>query len=344
MPSSHISIQNNPTFLLDDFLSGKDYSSITVLTDSNTHILCYPLIQTNLPDHSVINIAAGEENKNLESCKLIWEKLTERQLDRHSLMVILGGGVLGDMGGFCAATFKRGIDFILMPTTLLSQVDASVGGKLGIDFQNFKNHIGVFCQPTATLICPAFLTSLPERELRSGFAEIIKHCLISDKNMWDVIRKRSLNQQNWNELITHSVAFKKHVIEADPREKGLRKILNFGHTIGHAVESYFLDSDNRLFHGEAISVGMITESYIAHQKNLLSSIALNEIKDYLKQIYPKVALPDTYEQIMKLVLQDKKNKSNKILMALTEGIGHARWDVEVSPGEIEEALKYYQSI
>lgn len=343
MSSSLISIKNNPAELLSLFLADKKYSSIAVLTDQNTQTHCYPLIQSAFPNHSVVTIPAGEEHKNLESCKLIWEKLTALQLDRHSLMVVLGGGVLGDMGGFCAATYKRGIDFVLMPTTLLSQVDASVGGKLGIDFQHFKNHIGVFCEPAATLICPAFLSTLPERELRSGFAEIIKHCLISDKKMWNTIRTRSLAEQNWNDLISHSVAFKKQVIDKDPREKGLRKILNFGHTIGHAVESYFLDSDDRLFHGEAIAVGMMAESYIAHQKNLLSETELNEVKEYLERIYPKVSLPNSFEQIIKLMLQDKKNKGNTILMALTDNIGQARWDIEVSPDEIEEALNDYRS-
>jgi len=344
MSTSVISIQHNPIELLSTFLADKPYANMALLTDINTHQYCYPLIQSALPRHEVIVIPAGEEHKNLESCTLIWQKLTDLKFDRHSLLIVLGGGVLGDMGGFCAATFKRGIDFILMPTTLLSQVDASVGGKLGIDFQQFKNHIGVFCEPVATLISPGFLNTLSERELRSGFAEIIKHCLISDKKMWEVIRTKSLNDQDWNSLIAHSVAFKKKVIDADPREKGLRKILNFGHTVGHAVESYFLDSGNRLFHGEAIAVGMIAESCIAQHKKQLSESELNEIVVYLKTVYPKVMLPDSYQDIIQLMLQDKKNKGNKILMALTDGIGKAQWDVEVSPAEIEEGLKYYQYV
>lgn len=344
MSSSQILIKSNPKELLTEFLADKKYSSIALLTDNNTQNYCYPLIESALPAHSIFNIPAGEENKNLDSSTQIWEKLTELQFDRHSLLIVLGGGVLGDMGGFCAATYKRGIDFVLMPTTLLSQVDASVGGKLGIDFQQFKNHIGVFCEPVATLICPAFLETLPERELRSGFAEIIKHCLISDKNMWEMIRTRSLKEQHWDELIPHSVAFKKQVIETDPREKGLRKILNFGHTVGHGVESYFLNTDNRLFHGEAIAVGMIAEAYIAQQKNLLSHPELIDIKNYLIRVYPKVSLPASFGQIMKLMLQDKKNKGNKILMALPDGIGQARWDIEVSPAEVEEALNYYRSV
>ncbi len=344
MSLSQISIRNNPHELLTTFFAGRQYSSVAVLTDSNTYKYCYPIVQGALQRHSVLTIPAGEEHKNLEACSLVWQKLTELQFDRHSLLIVLGGGVLGDLGGFCAATFKRGIDFVLMPTTLLAQVDASVGGKLGIDFNQFKNHIGVFCEPVATLICPAFLTTLPERELRSGFAEIIKHCLISDKKMWEVVRSKLLEEQDWSTLIPHSVAFKKQVVETDPREKGLRKILNFGHTVGHAVESYFLNSENRLFHGEAIAVGMIAEACIAESKKLITRTELVEIATYIKQIYPKVILPSTFDEVIKLMVQDKKNKGNKILMALTEGIGKACWDVEVSSEEIEESLNYYQLV
>jgi 3-dehydroquinate synthase len=341
---SSISINPNPTSLISQFLSGKSYSKIGVLMDINTEKFCYPLLKDSLPIHDTIIIQAGEEHKNLEACQQVWEAITQIHFDRHSLLLILGGGVIGDLGGFCAATFKRGIDFVLLPTTLLAQVDASVGGKLGIDFQTYKNHIGVFCEPVATLISPAFLNSLPERELRSGFAEIIKHCLISDRAMWDVIRKKTLAAQDWNVLIPHSVAFKKQVVETDPKESGLRKILNFGHTVGHAVESYFLNSDNRIFHGEAIAIGMICESFIGLKKSLITEAELQEISTYIKDIYPKVSLPAVRNPIVELMSQDKKNKGNRILMALTKGIGQAGWDVEVSAEEIEASLDYYQSI
>ena len=341
---SSVSIHSNAASLLTGFFSSKSYSSVAVLADPNTAQHCYPLVKDSLPPHALITIPAGEENKNLSTCQIVWENLTTLKADRHSVLLILGGGVLGDLGGFCAATYKRGIDFVLMPTTLLAQVDASVGGKLGIDFQNYKNHIGVFCNPVTTLICPDFLKSLPERELRSGFAEIIKHCLISDKGMWDMLRKKSLTDQDWNILIRHSVAFKKMVVENDPKESGLRKILNFGHTVGHAVESYFLDSGNRIFHGEAITIGMHCESYIAWKKNLLSKDELDEISAYLKLVYAQVDLPSVRKPILDLMSQDKKNKGNKILMALTKGIGQAVWDVEVSAEEIEASLDYYQSI
>ncbi|MBS1559767.1 MAG: 3-dehydroquinate synthase [Bacteroidetes bacterium] len=315
-----------------------------LLADANTAVYCYPLIKNELPPHAFIEVHAGEEYKTLSTCETIWKKFTEYALDRHSLVIVLGGGVLGDMGGFCAATFKRGLNFILLPTTLLAQVDASVGGKLGIDFMNFKNQIGVFCEPASTLICSSFLQTLPERELRSGFAEVVKHCLISDAALWQKINKKNLLDQNWPELTRHSVAFKTSVTEKDPHENGLRKILNFGHTIGHALESYFLSEGNRIFHGEAIALGIIMESFIAQQRGMLTPADLTEISTYLVKVFGKEDTPWRATEIMELIYQDKKNKGGKILMALPDGIGHARWDVEVSEKEINQSFDYYRSI
>lgn len=339
-----IVIRQEPPVLISDFFSRVTYSQVAVLADENTALHCYPLIQKNLPKHKLVTLAAGEEQKNLKTCNQVWEELTNLRLDRHSLVLIVGGGVLGDLGGFCAATYKRGIDFVLVPTTLLAQSDASVGGKLGIDFMGFKNHIGVFCEPVATLISPAFLKTLPERELRSGFAEVIKHCIIADKAMWDILRKKDLHHQDLETLLAHSVDFKRGVVATDPKEKGLRKILNFGHTVGHAIESYFLESGHRIFHGEAIAVGMIAEAHISATKNLLKQKGLDEISAYLKKVYPRITLPQDRASIVELMLQDKKNKGNKILMALPEGIGKARWDVEVTLQEINASLDYYQQI
>jgi len=340
----HFEIHSEPDQLIREFFNNRSYSQIAVLTDTNTAAVCYPSLKSALPPHKLIEIQPGEEAKNLETCVTIWQQLTDQQLDRHSIVLILGGGVLGDMGGFCAATYKRGIDFVLMPTTLLAQVDASIGGKLGIDFNHFKNHIGVFQAPLTTLISPAFLKTLPDRELRSGFAEIIKHCLISDGQMWDTIRAKSLAEQDWNKLIPHSVNFKSAVITEDPKEKGLRKILNFGHSIGHAVEGHFLNSGHRLFHGEAIAIGMITESFIAEKKDLIKRQELDQICEYILKIFGKVSSVSDDRAILNIIYQDKKNKGNKILMALTKGIGQAVWDVEVSEEEIRESLAYYRSL
>ncbi len=330
--------------LVQSFLKNKNYTQLGVLVDEHTALYCYPKIKESLPSHQLFQIPSGEENKTLTTCTLIWQHLTNHSFDRHSLLIILGGGVLGDMGGFCAATYKRGIDFVLMPTTLLSQVDASVGGKLGIDFHHFKNHIGVFQEPACTLIATEFLSSLPQRELRSGFAEIIKHCLIADKEMWDKLRVQPLETQNWEALVSHSVKIKYQVITEDPREKGLRKILNFGHTVGHALETYFLKTPNKLFHGEAIAVGMIAEAFIAVKKGLLTQDELNQISSYLTELFGKENLPKGFDEIIELAGQDKKNRGTKINIALPISIGKAVWDVEVTNEEIAESLSYYQSI
>jgi 3-dehydroquinate synthase len=223
-------------------------------------------------------------------------------------------------------------------------VDASVGGKLGIDFNNFKNHIGVFCQPKSTIIYTPFFKTLSARELRSGFAEVIKHCLISDRAMWDAIRMKKLEEQDWNTLVKHSVEFKKSVTEKDPTEKGLRKILNFGHSMGHALESYFLSSGNRIFHGEAIAIGMIMESFIAEELGLMSATELEEVKRFILEVFNKEQSPFNQDEVMELMLQDKKNKGGEILMALPEGIGRARWDVKINMPLIKKAFRYYSGL
>jgi 3-dehydroquinate synthase len=342
MNGSILFIQGKPDF--KKLFHDKAYSQVAVLIDPNTQLHCYAKVKDSLPEHETLQVPAGEEHKNLDTCKLIWEKLTELNFDRHSLLLILGGGVLGDMGGFCAATFKRGIDFMIMPTTLLAQVDASVGGKVGIDFMHFKNHIGVFCEPKATIIDTSFLKTLPERELRSGFAEVVKHCLISDHAMWQTIRTKRLHEQEWEKLVQHSVNFKKSVTNQDPKEKGLRKTLNFGHTIGHALESYFLAEGNRIFHGEAIAMGMVMETFIASEKKMIDKKELDEITAYLIQIFEKQEMPWGDSALIELTKQDKKNKGNEILMALPEGIGKAKWDIAVSEEELEKSFDYYRSL
>jgi 3-dehydroquinate synthase len=336
-----VEVNRDIAFLLKSFFGNKTYSQVVVLTDRNTGIHCYPAIRPDIPPHEIIEIEPGETYKNIDTCQLIWQRMTDLRLDRHSLVVVLGGGVLGDMGGFCAATYKRGIDFVLLPTTLLAQVDASVGGKLAIDFNGIKNHIGVFQMPVSTLICPEFLKTLPFRELRSGFAEVIKHCIISDRKMWDVIRKKDVAGQDWQTVIRHSVDFKTQVVTEDPKEKGRRKILNFGHTVGHALETYFLETDSRLYHGEAIAAGMIAESYIARQKGLITSEEESQITGYLKSVYGQIKAPNDPE-IIEIMSQDKKNKGNKILMALPQGIGNAIWDVEVNEEQVIESLSFLE--
>jgi len=329
---------------LNDFLSTKQYSKIFVLTDSNTHKHCYPLIKPLLPSHIIFKVKAGEEHKNIATAEKIWEAMTNAELDRHALVINVGGGVIGDMGGFCASTYKRGVDFIQIPTTLLSQVDASVGGKLGIDFQGFKNQIGVFTLPKTVLIDATFLKTLSQREIRSGFAEIIKHCLIADGAKWDEIRKKDFEEQNWEDLIAHSVEIKKAVVAQDPTEKGLRKILNFGHTIGHAVETYFLSkpANQKLLHGEAIAAGMIMEAYISYRKKMIDLKTLEQIEEFIFSVYGKVALKQADTNfILDFAKQDKKNKDGQLKFSLLESAGKCAFDCVVSSSEIKHSINYY---
>lgn len=335
----------DPSIPLREFLQAKKYSRVSVLTDENTLKHCYPLIAPALAEHKMISIPSGEEHKSIGTCMKIWEAMTDHSLDRHSVLVVLGGGVLGDMGGFCAATFKRGIDFVLIPTTLLSQVDASIGGKLGVDFNHFKNHIGVFQTPALTVLHAGFLETLSVREKRSGFAEIIKHCLISDKGMWDVVRGRSFDNQDWDGLIRHSVSFKEKVVTEDPREKGLRKILNMGHTIGHAIETFLLNSGNKVLHGEAIAAGLIAESWLSKERGFISADDFNRIKDYILSVFGKITIASADDEaISMLTLQDKKNLGSKILCVLLDGVGKARWDCEITKEEVKGALAIYRSL
>jgi len=344
MPDN-ILFSSQPANDLHGFIDNKRYSKIAVITDDNTLRHCYPVVQPGLPKHEVITVKSGEENKNLKTCEYIWNALTNQHLDRHSVVVVIGGGVLGDMGGFCAATYKRGIDFILIPTTLLSQVDASIGGKLGVDFNSYKNHIGVFQLPALTMLYSGFLKTLPEAEIRSGFAEIIKHTLISDEAMWNVVKTKPLPNQNWDDLVKHSVNFKSHVTQEDPKEKGLRKILNAGHTIGHAIESYLLDSGKKVMHGEAIAAGMICENYVSLKQNLLSAQAHEEITKYILSVFGKIGISAGDDNaIAGLTLQDKKNKGDKIMCVLIKKPGEAGWDYEISTEQVKEALSYYRNL
>jgi len=345
MLPDNILFSTDPAKDLRDFVLAKKYSKLAVLTDENTLDNCYPEVRHLLPDHFLIETKSGEENKTLASCSTIWQAMTDHMLDRHACMVVIGGGVLGDMGGFCAATYKRGIDFILVPTTLLAQADASIGGKLGIDFNHFKNHIGVFQKPNLTLLYSGFLKSLPLPELRSGFAEVVKHTLISDRPMWEAVSSRSLGDQPWDVLIRHSVEFKARVTTEDPTEKGLRKILNAGHTVGHALETFLLNKGRRILHGEAIAVGLIAEAYIAQTRSMLSEEELHKICSFLVQVYGKVSIQESdLDEISRLILQDKKNKENKILCVLLDGIGRSRWDCEINLDEVKNSLSFYLSL
>jgi 3-dehydroquinate synthase len=341
----HIRLSENPGADLQHFLDVHAYGQVAVLTDENTLTHCYPLISDYISGHTLITIPAGEPNKNLNTCTGVWRQMTIANLDRKSVLVIVGGGMAGDLGGFCAATFKRGIDFVLLPTTLLAQADASIGGKVGIDFDDYKNQLGAFQHPVFTLLAPLFLKTLPEDELRSGFAEIIKHALISDGQWWNEISKLHWTHLSWPEQVKRSASFKWSVVQQDPKEGGLRKILNAGHTLGHAIESWFLRQNRPILHGEAVAAGLICECYIARKLDLLNEAEHQEITGYILSVFGKLHWDDAQtEHITLLCYQDKKNKGHKVMMSLLNGVGQAGWDYEIPMDTAIEALRYYQAI
>jgi 3-dehydroquinate synthase len=314
--------------------------------DSNTKEFCLPMIKSSLPTNvEEFVFEAGESQKNLDTCNKIWEWMTNSGFDRKAFIINLGGGVTGDMGGFCAATYKRGIPFINIPTTLLSQVDASVGGKLGIDFMGYKNHIGVFTQPEAVLIADSFLKTLPEEELRSGYAEVIKHGLIKNAGYFGSLRAEDWQNQPWREIIEKSVQIKKAVVDADPKEGGLRKVLNFGHTIGHAFESKFLETERHLLHGEAIAIGMICEAFLSFKKLRMKKESLEEIQNFILSIFPKFYIEEEeIPGLLQLCLQDKKNEGSTIYFSLLQKIGDCDYNISVSEDEIFESIRYYKNL
>ena len=330
------------------FIVRGNYSRFFILTDENTELHCLQAIKNELGDidnYDLIEIPAGEENKDIDYCIGIWRMLIDFAADRKSLLVNLGGGVISDMGGFAASTFKRGIDFVHVPTTLLSQVDASVGGKTGIDINSIKNIIGTFTQPKAVFINYAFLKTLPARQILSGLAEMLKHGLIMDADYWRALKNSDLSQPS-EELIYRSVEIKNKVVMEDPTEMGIRKCLNFGHTIGHAVETNSLLNDkNPLTHGEAIAIGMICEAYLAHKKTGLSSDELAEIVEVISGLYPKYRLKETsYEALLSIMMKDKKNQNGKINCTLLTHIGQCNLDNICTDAELCESLSYYASL
>ena len=305
-----------------------EYSRVAILVDENTKRDC--LNKLPKADNSIIiEIKSGEENKNISTCNFIWQELTNHNFDRNSLLINLGGGVIGDMGGFCASTYKRGIDFVQFPTTLLAMVDASVGGKLGLDFDGLKNQVGLFTNPKSVLINPEFLKTLDENQLVFGFAEVVKHALIADLDFWNYLTKTDFQDLIWEEVIAHSIAIKNKIVLNDPKEKGERKKLNFGHTFGHAIESYYLQKGTPIFHGQAIALGMLIESEMSD----LTGIEKAEITAF---ILSNFSLPHNpaKNQLIAFMQNDKKNKDGKINFSLLKGIGNCSIDNFFSPDEL----------
>lgn len=335
---------------LSEFFLAKNYSQIIILADDNTARDCYPVLIKYLPqlvDAPLIITPSGEMNKNLSSCEEIWAKMLQSHADRKSVVVNLGGGVIGDMGGFVAACYKRGIGFIQLPTTVLSQVDSSIGGKLGVDFRYGKNLIGVFKNPDLVLVSTIWLKTLEHRQVVNGFAEIFKHALIQSPTQWDNLSQiEQIPPAQFHDILFDSLLVKKAVVEADPFEKGWRKILNFGHTIGHAIEAYSLENDQYpLLHGEAIAVGMLMEAYIGTVTSGFPQSSLEEMEAVLLRFYTHYAIPEGIEEILwQSMLLDKKNDKAKVLSVVLKAIGEPDIDVEMTKELLSKAINYYQSL
>jgi 3-dehydroquinate synthase len=324
----------------------KSYSNVFVLVDENTEKHCLPLIKNYLETFEVIKISSGSLNKNLDSANIIWNKLQEKLANRNSVLINLGGGTLSDLGGFCASSYKRGIDFINVPTTLLAMVDAAIGGKQGIDLNNYKNLIGVFQHPKQIFIFPEFINTLPNTEKRSGMAELIKHALIDDQSFY----KKLLSLEDLKDfsqidkLIEKSAKIKLNIVNKDPLEKGKRKALNFGHTIGHAIETFSLINDKEpLKHGEAIAIGMICEAHLSFKTQNLQQKDFMNIVTLLTKLFDKYEANLSFEELNPIMQNDKKNNNDKINFTLLKKIGKASIDCNCSDENIREALDFYQN-
>ncbi|WP_111708461.1 3-dehydroquinate synthase [Lutibacter citreus] len=345
----YVNFQDDAYTKLNAFLISSSPSKIFILVDENTNDNCLPIllaeIETSL-EIEIIEIESGEENKNLDTCTGVWQALTELGADRKSLLINLGGGVVTDLGGFVASCFKRGINFVNIPTTLLSMVDASVGGKTGVDLGVLKNQIGLFSDPEMVLIDTRYLDTVIEREIRSGLAEIIKYGFTYDVKIWDKINNfNELSVKNISTLIHRSIEIKNEVVTEDPKENGLRKILNYGHTLGHGIESYFLDSEDKekLTHGEAIAVGMITEAYLSEKLLGFPSNTLKEIKTSIIEKYGKISIETTdYDAIIALLIHDKKNVGGQVNFVLLTDLEKFKLDCKVEKNLLIEALDYYR--
>lgn len=335
---------------LNQYLSTAKISKIFVMVDSNTHEFCLPKFLANVETEvtiEIIEIEAGEIHKNIETCVGVWEALAELDADRKALIINLGGGVVTDLGGFVACTYKRGISYINVPTSLLAMVDASVGGKTGVDLGALKNQVGVINSGEMVLIDTSFLQTLPEIQMLSGLAEMLKHGLIYSRAYWDKFKNWTL--QNFDELdalIYESVQIKYDIVTNDPFENNIRKSLNFGHTLGHAVESFYLNnpSSRELLHGEAIAAGMILEGFISYKLTHFSKEDLDEVVSLITSLYQKVHIDSNeHKTIIELLKHDKKNSYGNINFVLLDTIGSPKLDCKVENGLIVEAFKFYNN-
>lgn len=335
---------------ISEYLKDSEISKVFIITDNNTLTYCLPVFLERIDFNAspqIITIPEGEINKTIHTCLNVWEELSEKGADRNSLIINLGGGVVTDLGGFVASTFKRGLPFINVPTSLLAMVDASVGGKNGVDLGHVKNQIGVIQLPEMVILDTSFLKTLPDEHITSGLAEMLKHGIIYSNEYWDRVKRADFSKkEEFESLIWDSVQIKKEIVAKDPFEKDLRKTLNYGHTLGHAIESYFLENPNKkeLLHGEAVAVGIILATYISKEMYNFPSETLNDISEsvfnhFSKQTFSKKDI----ETIIDLLVFDKKNRNGQVLFVLMEDIGLHKTNCIVSNNLIYNAFDYYKN-
>lgn len=322
------------------------YNRVIIITDGNVFEHCLPLLKSKIPElesADIIITKFGEENKSLEQLCVIWDELTKLNADRDDLIINLGGGVVTDIGGMAAGTFKRGLTFVNIPTTLLGMVDAAIGGKTGIDYLGFKNQVGLFVSPSVVVVDPLFLSTLEHVHWQSGFAEVLKYGLIMDNELWHKLDGRKFTEvDNWNYFIIKAARNKIDIVEFDKMEKGIRKNLNFGHTIGHAIESYYLKTDAPVTHGMAIAAGMICETWISSHLFNMECKKANYIVDTIDNNFGRLKIGESdLPEIMTLMKQDKKVRKDKYNFSLLRKIGKAVHDVIVDDKLIVDSLNFY---
>ncbi|MDR3219959.1 MAG: 3-dehydroquinate synthase [Dysgonamonadaceae bacterium] len=329
------------------FLKGLKYNGLFILTDENTDKYCLPLINAipEIREAKQIIIPAGDENKNITTLSTVWEFLSLNGANRKSLLINLGGGMLTDLGGFAAATFKRGIRFINLPTTLLGAVDAAVGGKTGINFMGLKNEIGAFCPAIAVMIDSQFFKTIDSTNLLSGYAEMLKHALLSSRTALNEILRFDWDNPDYrklNELLFESVCVKEKIVAQDPTEQGLRKALNLGHTFGHAFESFSYETSRPVPHGYAVAWGLICELYLSYVKLGFDKDSLTKIAGFVKENYGSFAYGcNQYPRLYELMQHDKKNEAGLINFTLMKAVGEIAINQTANRAEIEETLDFY---
>lgn len=346
--SQEIIFTNKIAHDIDTFFDGHNYDKLFILADENTARLCFPIIANGTTFNKAIpiTIKPGDIDKSIEATTHVWQMLSENGATRNSCLINIGGGMVTDLGGFAASTFKRGIDFVNIPTTLLAQVDASAGGKTGINFNGLKNEIGVFNEAKMVFIDTYFLKSLDRENLYSGYAEMIKHSLISNKKMWAqhiTLNFESHNHEIFRKMIEESIKVKEYIVNKDPKETGIRKALNFGHTAGHAFESLAMKKRKPILHGYAVAYGIICELYLSVAILEFPIEKLRQTACFIRDHYGRMDITcDDYNEMIRFMTHDKKNSNGFINFTLLKDIGIIRINQTAEEELIKEAFDFYR--